>query len=116
MLIIPAIDLYQGKVIRLTKGDISQSKVYSEDPLGMARYWQDQGAKLLHVVDLSAALGEDDNIRIIEDILKNVKVKIEVGGGIRDIEKAKRLVSLGVERIIIGTKGLDEDFLNKLTE
>ena len=116
MLIIPAIDLYDGKVVRLTKGDLTQSTIYSDDPLGVAREWKSQGASLIHVVDLSAAFGKGDNLIIIEKILKEVDVKIEVGGGIRDIERAEKLISLGAERIIIGTKSTDENFLNSLLE
>lgn len=116
MLIIPAIDLYQGNVVRLIKGDPAQSKVYSNNPLEMAKKWEDEGAKLLHVVDLSAALGQGDNFEIIKTFLRELKVKIEIGGGIRSLEKAKELVDLGAQRVIIGTKGLDEDFLNRLTK
>ena len=114
MTIIPAIDLYQGKVVRLIKGDPKKSKVYSDDPLAVAKDWQAQGAKLLHLVDLSAALGEGDNLKAIENIIDNIDIGVEVGGGIRDIKKAKQILSLGPERIIIGTKALDEDFLNKV--
>lgn len=116
MLIIPAIDLYQGKVVRFIRGNPSRSKVYSEAPLEVAKRWEAEGAKLLHIVDLSAALGQGDNFQIIRKILKEVEVKVEVGGGIRNFKKAKELVSQGAERIIIGTKGLDEDFLDKLMQ
>ncbi|MBU1112643.1 MAG: 1-(5-phosphoribosyl)-5-[(5-phosphoribosylamino)methylideneamino]imidazole-4-carboxamide isomerase [Candidatus Omnitrophica bacterium] len=114
MKIIPAIDLYQEKVVRLTKGDPNRSKTYSDDPLSIARKWQDQGAELLHLVDLSAALGQGDNSEIIKNIIDQLDIEIQVGGGIRDIKKAKKLLSLGAKRIIIGTKALDEDFLNQL--
>jgi len=114
MIIIPAIDLYQGKVVRLTKGDPKRSKVYSDDPVAIAKKWEAEGAKLLHLVDLSAALGEGDNLAVIKSIIESVNIDVQLGGGIRDIKKAKQLLSLGVKRIIIGTKALDEDFLNKL--
>jgi phosphoribosylformimino-5-aminoimidazole carboxamide ribotide isomerase len=113
MLIIPAIDLYQGKVVRLFKGDINRSKVYSDNPLGVARQWEAQGAKFLHLVDLSAAFEQGDNLAAIKSIIKSLKIKVEVGGGIRDLRKAKALISLGVERVIIGTKGLDDNFLTQ---
>src|SRR3989338_6430354 len=116
MVIIPAIDLYQGKVVRLTKGDPNSAKVYSDDPLAMARKWQDEGAELLHLVDISAALGQGDNLAIIKDIINQLDIDVQVGGGIRDVKKAKWLLSLGAKRIIVGTKALDEDFLNKLLE
>ncbi len=116
MKIIPAIDLYQGKVVRLTKGDPNRSKVYSDDPLAMAKKWKDEGAGLLHLVDISAALGQEDNLAIIKDIINQVDIDVQVGGGIRDVKKAKSLLSLGAKRIIVGTKALDEDFMNKLLE
>jgi phosphoribosylformimino-5-aminoimidazole carboxamide ribotide isomerase len=114
MLIIPAIDLYQGKVVRLTKGDPSLSKIYSDNPLEVLKRWEEDGAKLVHVVDLSAALGQGDNAVIIKDILKKAKAKVQIGGGIRSLDKARELISLGAERVIIGTKGIDESFLNSL--
>ena len=114
MIIIPAIDLYQGKVVRLTKGDPARSKIYSDDPLAMARRWESEGSGFLHLVDLSAALGEGDNLKIIKEIVKTLNIKTEVGGGIRDLDKAKELILAGVERIIVGTRSLDEDFLDAL--
>lgn len=116
MLIIPAIDLYKGKVVRLTKGDPNRSKIYSDDPIAIAKKWESLGAKLLHVVDLSAALGQGDNLEIIKNILSQVAIKTEVGGGIRSLDKAKELIASGAERIIVGTKGIDEDFLNSVIE
>jgi len=114
MIIIPAVDLWEGKVVRLFKGDPSRSTVYSDDPVGTAKKWKEQGAKFLHIVDLSAALGKKDNLEVIERIIKESGAEIEVGGGIRDKEKAQKLISLGAKRIIIGTKGLDKDFLKDL--
>lgn len=114
MLIIPAIDLYNGKVVRFIKGDPLKSTVYSDDPLGVAKRFKEEGASVMHIVDLSSALGEGDNLSIIEKILKEVDIKIEVGGGIRDIEKALKLVSLGAERIVVGTKSLDDSFIESL--
>jgi len=114
MLIIPAIDLYRGKVVRLLKGNPQDCVVYGDDPVEVALRWERQGAALLHIVDLSAALGEADNLSLIEAIVSHVKIKIEVGGGIRDIEKAKKLVALGVERVIVSTKATKEGFLEEL--
>lgn len=114
MIIIPAIDLYQGKVVRLVKGDINRSKIYSNDPVETAKKWQAQGAGYLHIVDLSAAFEQGDNLAVIKSIIKSVRMKIEVGGGIRDLDKAKAVISLGAERVIIGTKGLDDDFLGQI--
>ncbi|MFH1505154.1 MAG: 1-(5-phosphoribosyl)-5-[(5-phosphoribosylamino)methylideneamino]imidazole-4-carboxamide isomerase [Candidatus Omnitrophota bacterium] len=114
MKIIPAVDLWEGKVVRLLKGDPKCSTVYSDDPVGIARKWKNQGAGFLHIVDLSAALGGKDNFEIIGRILKEPGVRAEVGGGIRSLEKAEKIISLGAERVIVGTKGLDKDFLKRL--
>jgi len=114
MLIIPAIDLYKGKVVRFVKGDPSRSTVYSDDPLNIACKWQNEGATILHIVDLSAALGESDNTDIIERIIKEIDIDVEVGGGIRDIDKAVKFASLGAERIVVGTKSLDDNFIKSL--
>ena len=116
MLIIPAIDLYKGKVVRLTRGDPSCSKIYSDNPVEVAKRWQSEGASLLHVVDLSAALGEGSNAQAVKDILEAVNIDVEVGGGVRDIKTAKEYIDAGALRVIIGTKGLDEDFLNNLMQ
>ena len=115
MLIIPAIDLYNGKVVRFVKGDPSRSTIYSDNPLSVARKWQNEGAEVLHIVDLSAALGESDNADIIEHIIREIDIDVEVGGGIRDIDRAVKLVSLGAERIVVGTKSLDDNFIKSLT-
>jgi len=114
MLVIPAIDLWEGKVVRLLKGNPADSTVYSDNPLQVAGEWKGKGAELLHLVDLSAALGQEDNSEIIAKILEQVDIKVEVGGGIRDIEKAKKLISLGAQRIIVGTKSLEDKFLKDL--
>lgn len=115
MLIIPAIDLYGGKVVRFVKGNPLQSTVYSDNPLEVAKQWKKEGAKIIHVVDLSAALGEADNLKVIETILKEADIKVEIGGGIRDIDRAVKLVFLGAERIVVGTKSLDDSFIKSLT-
>lgn len=114
MFIIPAIDLLNGKVVRLTKGDLKQEKVYSDNPVAMAWQFQKTGAQLLHVVDLSAAFSQGDNYKIIEEIIKTVPIDVEVGGGIRSYERAKQLIDIGVKRIVIGTRALEREFLGKL--
>jgi len=114
MVIIPAIDLWNGEVVRLLRGDPALSTVYSKNPVEVAKKWKSQGAEILHLVDLSAALGQKDNLEVISKILEEVDIKIEVGGGIRDQKKAEKLISLGAERVIVGTKSLDGSFLKKL--
>ncbi|MCF7916888.1 MAG: 1-(5-phosphoribosyl)-5-[(5-phosphoribosylamino)methylideneamino]imidazole-4-carboxamide isomerase [Candidatus Omnitrophica bacterium] len=113
MTIIPAIDLYQQKVVRLIKGEQSNCKIYSNDPVSVAKKWQSQGAKWLHLVDLSAAFSEGDNRDIIEQIIKEVDISIEVGGGIRTLGEIEKLLSIGVKRVILGTKATQADFLKK---
>jgi phosphoribosylformimino-5-aminoimidazole carboxamide ribotide isomerase len=114
MIVIPAIDLYQGKVVRFVKGNPNQCKIYSNNPIEVVKKWERKGAEFLHIVDLSSALGEKNNLEIIMNILGKAKVKVEIGGGIRDVERAKKLVSLGAERIVVGSKALDDVFLNKI--
>ena len=103
MILIPAIDLMNGKCVRLFQGDPSKSKKYYEDPTQAARSFQTQGAEMLHIVDLDAALGLGGNIETIERIIKSVDIKVQVGGGIRTFEKAEKILELGVTRAIFGT-------------
>jgi len=114
MLIIPAIDLYKGEVVRLIKGDIDKIKIYSRDPVSIVNRFKKFGVEFFHIVDLSNALGEGDNFNIIKKIIEKTNIKAQVGGGIRDLEKAKRLISIGVKRIVISTKALDENFLRRI--
>jgi len=118
MIIIPAIDIIDGKCVRLTKGEFKSKKVYSSDPLAMAKKFEQQGAKILHIVDLDAArTGEPINQKLIMKIAKNLKIPIEVGGGIRNIETARSYLILGVQKIVVGTKAItDLKFLSALIE
>ncbi len=104
MIIIPAIDLKDGKCVRLLQGREEDVTVYSDDPAGMARHWVECGAKLLHVVDLDGAFtGEQKNFERIREIRRAIHIPIELGGGIRDIGRIDNLMTLGVDRVIIGT-------------
>ncbi|MBI5098176.1 MAG: 1-(5-phosphoribosyl)-5-[(5-phosphoribosylamino)methylideneamino]imidazole-4-carboxamide isomerase [Nitrospirae bacterium] len=104
MIIIPAIDLKDGKCVRLLQGKKEEVTVYSDDPAAMAKHWASLGAELLHVVDLDGAFtGEQKNFEKIRAIREAINIPVEVGGGIRDIERIEKLVSLGVDRVIIGT-------------
>jgi len=108
MLIIPAIDLKEGKCVRLQQGLMDKATVYGEDPGAMAKHWESQGAELLHVVDLNGAFaGKPKNLDAIKAIRSAVKLSIEVGGGIRDIETIGTLVSIGIDRIILGTAAIE---------
>lgn len=113
MNILPAIDLLGGKAVRLVKGDYDKVTVYSDAPLKVAKYFEEKGAKYLHIVDLDGAReGTTANFDTIKTIVENTSLSVEVGGGIRDIERVKRYVDLGVDRIILGTAALeDEAFL-----
>ncbi|MDR1613060.1 MAG: 1-(5-phosphoribosyl)-5-[(5-phosphoribosylamino)methylideneamino]imidazole-4-carboxamide isomerase [Planctomycetota bacterium] len=107
MHIIPAVDIRGGKAVRLLRGEKSRETVYSNSPADMARRWAAEGATYLHVVDLDGAFdGMSENAIHIRDIVMAVDIPVEVGGGVRDLDKAKRLVDYGVERVIVGTRAL----------
>ncbi len=118
MILIPAIDLKDGKCVRLLQGKRDAVTVYSDDPVSMAKHWAGLGAELLHVVDLDGAFtGEQKNFDIIVAIRKAIDVPIQVGGGIRDMSRIEGLLSHGVERIIIGTSAANEpDMVKKACE
>jgi phosphoribosylformimino-5-aminoimidazole carboxamide ribotide isomerase len=102
--IIPAIDLREGMVVRLYQGDFNRQKVYSNDPVEVARKWEMDGASRIHVVDLDGARqGEPINTDAISSILSNVRIPIQVGGGVRTLEAAKEFAKQGVDRIVFGT-------------
>ena len=104
MIIIPAIDLKDGKCVRLLQGKEDEVTVYSDDPASMANKWVDLGARLLHLVDLDGAFsGEQKNYDKIRAIRKAIHIPIELGGGIRDISRIEMLVNIGIDRVIIGT-------------
>lgn len=115
MLIIPAIDLRGGKVVRLFQGKFSEEKVYSSDPLKVAKRWARQGAQFLHVVDLDGALsGTPKNLKAVKEIVNKAGIPIEFGGGIRDLKTILEVLDLGSERVILGTKAAsDARFLKK---
>lgn len=116
MHIIPAIDIMGGKAVRLFQGEKDREKVYADNPVDMAKRWADDGATYLHVVDLDGAFeGESGNEGFIRDIVKAVDFPVEVGGGVRSLEKAKRLVECGVDRVIVGTRALESrEFIDEL--
>ena len=106
MLIIPAIDLKDGRCVRLRQGDMKTATVFSDDPVAMAKHWRDQGARRLHVVDLNgAAAGRPRNEKSIRQIVEAVgsDLPIELGGGIRDLDTIENFVDAGVLYIVIGT-------------
>lgn len=108
MLIIPAIDLKDGKCVRLTQGQKDAETVFSNNPVDMAKSWQTQGAKYIHVVDLDGAFeGKPKNLSIVEQIVKNTKIPIQFGGGLRTTQDVKMVLELGVNRVIVGTRAID---------
>ena len=108
MKVIPAIDIRAGRCVRLLQGDYSQETVFADDPLEMAIKWIQQGAEYLHVVDLDGAReGSAVNMEVISKICSESKVRIQVGGGIRDYETAARYIDIGVSRVIMGTSAVD---------
>jgi len=115
MLVIPAIDLKDGRCVRLRQGDMAAETVYSEDIPAVARRWQEQGAGVIHVVDLNGAVdGEPRNLPQIEQVIRHVDVRVQVGGGIRNIETVRRYLTAGVSRVVLGTAALtDRAFLEQ---
>lgn len=113
MIIFPAIDLYEGKAVRLYKGDYEKMTVYSENPVEVARAFKKSGARYIHLVDLEGAkYGTTPNIETVEKIVKDVGLFCEIGGGIRDIETVETYLERGVGRVILGTAAVsDEAFL-----
>jgi len=115
MRVIPAIDLKDGRCVRLRQGDMAAETVYSDDVSSVARRWQQQGVDLIHVVDLNGAVdGEPKNLPQIEAVMKTVSVKVQVGGGIRTIDTVRRYLQAGVARVVLGTAALtDRAFLTQ---
>lgn len=112
MIVIPAIDIRLGKVVRLSQGEFSRQTTYSDSPLETARRWESFGVEMIHIVDLDGALeGRVRNLDIVREIAKKVRPKIELGGGIRDEDAIKRAIDAGVAKVVIGTKALDQKFL-----
>ena len=109
MLIFPAIDLYGGKAVRLYKGDYAQMTVYSDNPLSVAKDFENKGATWVHLVDLEGAKdGTTPNIETIKSIVKNTNLSVEIGGGIRSMETVKEYLDAGVKRVIIGTAAVND--------
>jgi phosphoribosylformimino-5-aminoimidazole carboxamide ribotide isomerase len=107
--VIPAIDLLEGRCVRLYQGDYARSQVFNDNPVDVARQWVEQGAGWLHVVDLDGAkTGKVVNLSAIADIVQAVSVPIQVGGGLRDRTSVAQLLNLGVQRVILGTVAVEQ--------
>ena len=118
MLIIPAIDIIDGKCVRLFQGDYGQETVYNENPLDQAKEWQDKGARLIHIVDLDAARdGTSNNRSIIEKRVNTISADVEVGGGVRSFDDVRELFEAGVKRVVIGSRAIEApEFVKDLIE
>lgn len=109
MNLLPAIDMRGGQVVRLYKGDYDRQTTYGDDPLSQARVFEDAGASWLHLVDLDGARsGEPAHLKQIESICANTKLKVEVGGGVRNVDTIDQLLAAGVTRVILGTAALKQ--------
>ena len=118
MEVIPAIDLRGGRCVRLYQGDFDREEVFGDDPVAMALRWQSEGATRLHVVDLDgAASGSPENVDAIRAIAASVGIAIEVGGGIRDMDKAVLLSDAGADRLVLGTSAVeDPDLVTRMLD
>ena len=115
MEIIPAIDLLNGKCVRLNQGNYNEVTKFNSDPVKQAQIWESQGAKRLHLVDLDGAkTGEPINDLTIKKIKRSISIPIQLGGGIRTIDRAKELLGIGIDRIILGTIAIENPELVKV--
>jgi phosphoribosylformimino-5-aminoimidazole carboxamide ribotide isomerase len=106
MIVVPAIDIRGGKVVRLKQGELQDEKVYGSDPVGVARTWEAEGAARLHIVDLDAAITSRPQFDVIAAIIEAVSIPVEVGGGLRILENAMRYRDRGADRVIFGTAAI----------
>lgn len=114
MIIIPAVDIKNGRCVRLLQGRKDEETVFSNDPVKMAMKWNNEGVELIHVIDLDGAFEKSpQNLKSIEKIIKNVKAGVQVGGGIRDKKTIRMFIDLGAKRVIIGTEAIKNPKLVK---
>ena len=112
MIIIPAIDLKEGECVRLRQGIMEDNTVYSDNPVEVAKKWEHMGADIIHVVDLDGAIaGKPVNQKIIKEITESVDIRIQVGGGIRDLKTVEEYINIGVYRIVLGTIAIKNPLL-----
>ncbi len=118
MILFPAIDLRDGKVVRLHQGDYDQMTVYSEDPLAVARTFKEAGATHLHVVDLDGARGgTPENYKVVQRLILSSGLEVQVGGGIRNKDRIETYLNLGAKRVILGTVAVtDPEFLKEMVK
>jgi len=118
MTILPAIDLKDGKAVRLSKGLMESAKIYSDEPWQVAKRFEELGSEWVHLVDLNGAFaGKPENLEQIKKIRENCNLKLELGGGIRDEDTIKMYLDLGVDRVILGSIALrDPAFVKEMAE
>ena len=117
MLIMPAVDIKDGKCVQLVQGEPGSEMVKIDNPEKVAKHWEDLGAKNIHLIDLSGTIDGKTSFEVIEKILDEVSVPVQLGGGIRDVGYAKKLLDLDIERIIIGTMGIQHpEIITQLSE
>lgn len=107
MIVIPAVDIKNGKCVQLVQGEPGTEQVVIDNPADVVLQWVNKGAKRIHVVDLDGALGSGENIHIVNEIIEKVSVPIQMGGGIRSVKDAKKLLDAGISTVIIGTMAID---------
>jgi phosphoribosylformimino-5-aminoimidazole carboxamide ribotide isomerase len=116
LLVIPSVDVLGGRCVRLRGGREEEKRVYG-DPLEWARRWEEEGASLLHVVDLDAALGRGSNRELLLRLLRGRRARVQVGGGIRSVERAEEYVRAGAERVVVGTSAVkNPELVRRLVE
>ncbi len=109
LLILPAVDIKDGRCVRLVQGELGTEKIYSDDPVHMAILWRGENAKTLHVVDLDGAFdGKMKNLEVLRRMMKAVDIPIQIGGGIRTYDQVKQLFEIGVYRVVLGTSAIDD--------
>lgn len=106
MIVVPAVDIRGGKVVRLKQGQLQEETVYGSDPVAVARHWEAEGAQRLHIVDLDAAISGKPQFDVVEAVIGAVRIPVEVGGGLRVLENAMRYKQRGVDRVIFGTAAI----------
>ena len=107
MFIIPAVDIKNGKCVQLVQGKPGTEQIVLDNPVNVARKWEEKGSSILHVIDLGGALEEGGNLSVVEEIVREVSIPIQMGGGIRTVDDATHLLDRGVDRIILGTLAID---------
>ncbi|MGQ9758954.1 MAG: 1-(5-phosphoribosyl)-5-[(5-phosphoribosylamino)methylideneamino]imidazole-4-carboxamide isomerase [Candidatus Methanomethylicaceae archaeon] len=105
--VIPAVDISKGRCVRLRRGRLEEATVYYNDPLEAAKRWEGEGAEILHVIDLDAAIGVGENREVIKRIINGVGIPVQVGGGIRSLDSARQYLEVGAHRVIFGTAALE---------